>query len=260
MRMHAWLLMAGLLMPQLAQAHDYWIESTLQPVADQQRLQSRLYLGDGLQIEEEQPYKPERASDFHLYLRKRSIDLRPRSQVQRSPMLDTRLDGTGGLLRLDRTPAYPNSTPAAFRHSLEHENQLKGFGFPLPTADVRERYTRYLKSLVGDGAGQHGRDTGQRLEITLLDDPLVARLGSDVRVRIRFEGLALANAPLQAYRRDAQGAITAETVRTDADGQARFKLDGKGLWLLRMMHLRPCAQACAEVQWESFWAAYAFRR
>ncbi len=73
---------------------------------------------------------------------------------------------------------------------------LRGFGFPLPSGDVRERYTRYLKSLVGDGAGMHGRETGQRLEIMLLDDPVAAPLGSDVRVRIRFEGLALANAPL----------------------------------------------------------------
>ncbi len=126
MRRNAWLLIAGLLMPQLAQAHDYWIESTLQAAGEQQELQSRLYLGDGLQVEEEQPYKPERASDFHLYQRERSIDLRPNSQVRRSPMLDTRLDGNGALLRMDRTPAYLDSTAEAFRHNLEHEDQLEG--------------------------------------------------------------------------------------------------------------------------------------
>jgi len=82
MRRHVWLLIAGLLMPQLTQAHDYWIESTLQGVGVQQELQSRLYLGDGLKVEEEQPYKPDRASDFHLYLREsraRCAPPRPRA-------------------------------------------------------------------------------------------------------------------------------------------------------------------------------------
>ncbi len=260
MNTSTWLLIAGLMVPQLALAHDYWIESTLREVGERQELQSRLYLGDGLEAEEEQPYKPDRASDYHLYLRERSIDLRPDSQVRRSPMLDIPLDGSGALLRMDRTPAYLDSTPQSFRHNLEYEDQLEGFGFPLPSGDVRERYTRYLKSLIGDGAGLHGRETGQTLEIVLLDDPIAAPLGSAIRVRIRFEGQALGNAPLQAYRRDAGGGITAVTVRTDADGQATLKLDGSGLWLVRMMHLRPCAQECGEVQWESFWAAYTFRR
>jgi len=264
MKNSAWLL-AFLLLPQLATAHDYWIESTVLSPANQPRLQSRLYLGDGLKVEEEQPYKPGRASDFRLYVRDESqrdrvIDLRQGATAVRTPMLDMPFTARSGLLRLDRTPAYLDATPADFRHNLEHEQQLTGFAFPLPQKNVRERYTRYLKSLVGNGAGLHARETGQRLEISLLDNPVAASSGGLVRVRVRFEGSALAGAPLLAYRRDARGAITTQELRTDARGQARLQLDGKGLWLVRMMHLRPCARDCKGVEWESFWAAYSFRR
>jgi len=249
-----------LLLPQLAQAHDYWIESTLKPVAGKQRLQSRLFLGDGLKVEEEQPYKPARASDFRLYVDNREIDLRPSATAIRTPMLDRPFAGKSALLRLDRTPAFLDSKPAEFRHNLQHEGQLEGFPFPLPKREVRERYTRYLKSLVGTGAGLHARTTGQRLELTLLDNPISAPMGSAIRVQARLDGKSLGRAALVAYRRDASGKITSQQIRTDASGVTRFRLDGNGLWLVRMMHLRPCRQDCTDVQWESFWAGYSFRR
>lgn len=249
-----------LLLPQLAPAHDYWIESTVKAIDGKQRLQSRLYLGDGLKVEEEQPYKPARASDFRLYLDQGEVDLRPAAPAIRTPMLDRPFTGKAALLRLDRTPAFLDSDPTEFRHNLEHEGQLAGFPFPLPKRAVRERYTRYLKSLVGTGIGLHARTTGQRLELTLLDNPIAAPMGSTIRVQARLDGKTMGRAALVAYRRDASGRITSQQIRTDANGETRFRLNGSGLWLVRMMHLRPCRQECAEVQWESFWAGYSFRR
>ncbi|MDQ3056837.1 MAG: DUF4198 domain-containing protein [Pseudomonadota bacterium] len=253
-------LLALLLLPPMATAHDYWIESTLKPAGREQRLRSRLYLGDGLKVEEEQPYKPARASDFRLYLDDREIDLRPSAPAIRTPMLDMPFTGKAALLRLDRTPAFLDSDAAAFAHNLEHEEQLAAFPFALPKRAIRERYTRYLKSLVGSGARLHAHTTGQRLELILLDNPIASRVGSTIRVQARLDGKPMGRAALVAYRRDASGRITSQRIRTDASGETRFRLDGTGLWLVRMMHLRPCRRDCAEVQWESFWASYSFRR
>jgi len=254
-----WLAALAVAMP--AAAHDYWLESRLATQSEHPRLVSRLYLGEALRVEEERPYDPARTLDYSLILPDRVIDLRKTVQRKTTPALNMPLDASAALLRLDRNAAFIEHTPDKFRHYLEHEGQLADFPHALPKKQVRERYLRYLKSLVSDGAANlHSRVTGQRLEIVLLDDPLRVPSGEKVRVRVLFEHEALPNAHLFAYRRDAAGKVSTQALRTDVQGGATFKLTGTGQWLVRSTYIEPCTQACEKVQWDSHWAAFSFRR
>jgi hypothetical protein len=49
------------------------------------------------------------------------------------------------------------------------------------------------------------------------------------------------------------------TVVTDGRGIARFAYDGSGFWLLRLVHMLPCREACGDADWRSYWAAYALQ-
>lgn len=126
----------------------------------------------------------------------------------------------------------------------------------------RERYRRYLKTLVQVGTpgidDLHRRRLGQELEIVLLQNPYRLAPGATLEVQILFQDKPLSDALVKAYNRDAEGVVIKAKARTDAQGIARFKLDHKGFWLFRLVHLQPCRGECRFADWESNWASYSF--
>ena len=126
----------------------------------------------------------------------------------------------------------------------------------------RERYRRHLKTLVQVGApgkdDLHRRRLGQALEIVLLQNPYQLDPGATLQVQVLFQGNPLSDALVKAYNRDAGGSVIKAKARTDAQGIARFKLNHKGFWLLRLVHLQPCRGDCRFADWESNWASYSF--
>lgn len=126
-------------------------------------------------------------------------------------------------------------------------------------SEARERYSRYLKSLLQAGARHdetYKRELGFKLEIIPQTNPYELKIGDSLEVKVLFEGKPLPNAKVFADNREAGSTRTQQT-RTTAAGIATVKLDRSGFWLVRLVHMRRCA-ALAEADWESFWAAYTF--
>jgi uncharacterized GH25 family protein len=123
----------------------------------------------------------------------------------------------------------------------------------------RERYSRYLKSLVR--AGGHSDDTwkralGQRLEIVPLVDPFAVKKGGNLPLRVLFDGKPLAGAKVLAHRR-AAGKTATQSATTSAKGEVTFKVNGTGTWLVRLVHMRRAIKD-KDADWESFWGALTF--
>jgi uncharacterized GH25 family protein len=123
----------------------------------------------------------------------------------------------------------------------------------------RERYSRYLKCLLQ--AGDRLDDTyktvfGQRLEIVPEANPFGLRRMDSLPVRVLFEGKPLAGVKVSAHHRTAAKTRTLTAV-TDGEGRANFRLDRSGPWLVRLVHMRRCADR-KEADWESFWGALTF--
>lgn len=134
-----------------------------------------------------------------------------------------------------------------------------GFNNLESDADVRERYSRYLKSLLQAGSRHdetYKRELGFALEIIPLANPYELKVGDSVKVKVLFEGKPLPNAKVFADNREA-GSTRTQQARTTPDGIAALELDRSGFWLVRLVHMRRCADV-AEADWESFWAAYSF--
>lgn len=133
---------------------------------------------------------------------------------------------------------------------------------------AHERYAKHVKALVraqGDGAGA---DTAYRVmlgypaELVPLDDPYVLPAGGMLRVRAYANGRPIANQVVQAGGRTTSGSrITQREVRTDASGMARFRLDTRGTWYVKFIHMRDVpASAGDSVNYESKWATLTFAR
>ncbi len=99
---------------------------------------------------------------------------------------------------------------------------------------------------------------GPKLDIRLRQNPYQLDPGDDLEVLILFDGEPLADKLVWAFNRDPEGLASASKARTNARGIARFTLDRKGSWLVRLVHMLPRPDA-PEVDWESYWASYSFK-
>ena len=136
---------------------------------------------------------------------------------------------------------------------------------------AHERYAKHVKALVlvrGGGASRAPSDTAYRValgypaELVPLDDPYTLRAGGTLRVRAFADGRPLPNHVVQAGGRTTAGRrIAQREVRTDSTGVARIRLETRGTWYVKFIHMRPVpASAGDSVNYESKWATLTFAR
>lgn len=137
---------------------------------------------------------------------------------------------------------------------------------------AHERYAKHVKALVRvegpRSASRQLSDTAYRTplgypaELVPLDDPYTLRAGGILRVRAVAEGRPLPNQVVQAGGRTASGSrIAQREVTTDSAGIARFRLDTRGTWYVKFIHMRPVAASAGDsVNFESKWATLTFAR
>ena len=137
---------------------------------------------------------------------------------------------------------------------------------------AHERYAKHVKALVrvqeNGPADRATSDTAYRAalgypaELVPLDDPYVLRAGGILRIRALVDGRPLPNHVVQAGGRTVSGhRIAQREVRTDSAGIARFRLDTRGTWYVKFIHMRPVPPTAGDsVNYESKWATLTFAR
>ncbi len=275
----AWLALVFLSLAgaRMGRAHDLWLEpETAVPTAAGKGEETVLHLrmGEQFKTEEERPLQKDHVTRFDLFSdRAKRRDLLSAGQEGQEPAAKLRPDAGESLAVMDRTPRPITMEHDKFNHYLEEEGQeaIIALRARLGQSEQsgKEVYARFLKALVQerDPTGSmpstlYKRRVGQRLEILLENDPGRLKPDKMLTVKVLFEGKPLAGAKVFAYRREGgeQGAASALTATTSAQGLADFKLDQTGMWLVRLVHFRVPAERKPEATaaWESFWAAYSF--
>lgn len=132
---------------------------------------------------------------------------------------------------------------------------------------VRERYSRYGKTLINVGSGgdrsSATRALGLKIELVPLVDPTSLTTGSRLRVRLLLDGEPLAGALAGAIFAGGKAEPDSWplTATTDARGEAEFTLDHRGPWLIRAvtMQRRDNESGPEAADWETYWASLTFR-
>ena len=188
-------------------------------------------------------------------------DLRPSLREGQSPIaeLPTLAAGTH-LVVLESTAIAIELAAPKFEEYLaeEHLDEVRRARTERKQGDApgRERYTRYLKALVQVGAASDGtatRAVGGELEIVPTQDPFAG--GTTLAVQVLFRGKPLAGRFLVAAHRVA-GKVTTETARTDGEGKARFTMERRGDWMVRLVQMEPSREPGAD--WRSYWSSLTF--
>jgi len=125
-----------------------------------------------------------------------------------------------------------------------------------------EKYTRFVKTFVqvGPAGTDHfSKPFGYKIEIIPLSNPCMLRIGSELDVKVLFDGAPLAGQKIMAtydsYSDDPNE--YAQTGRTNSEGIAVFRMTAAGYWLIRCSHMIPLAGDKYAV-WESFWTNITF--
>ena len=259
-----------------AQAHDYWLEPGLPWAARGDEVTVHLWMGSLLKNDEERPLQKDRVARFDLFGdRSGRRDLLAQGREGQLPVSKARLESGSALVVMDRSPRPITMEAARFNAYLTDDGAEAVLAARKEQGQAdqpgREVYSRYLKSLIQerDPAAVtpntlYKRRVGQRLEILLENDPRRLKPDGSLTVKVLFEDRPLAGAKVFACRRaqtEGQPPVVL-TAATDAKGLAAFKLDQPGLWLVRLVHVRPAAppehRSENAPQWESSWAAYTF--
>jgi len=253
-------LLLALVAPALA--HDHWIEP--RPVRG--GVAVHVQLGEHLTGAEPHRAKgPGGTARFGIYSQVGFRDLLPWLLVDAVPFASIRwAPGERGTLMLvmDSAPREITLEADAFDAYLAEEGlravlaARAGSGGP-----GRERYSRCLKSVLARGRAGGPvatRVIGQALEIVPEQDPLTLAEGATLPVRVLFQGEPLPGAVVLAARRDDDGEVSTLTGSTDAQGRVAFDLRGRGLWMVRLVHMTGSDEVAAD--WRSWWASLTFRR
>ncbi len=162
------------------------------------------------------------------------------------------------------TLTYP--TWEKFQAFIDH----KGFGDiraihaarNLPTAPIKELYTRHAKALVAIGHGK-GADapTGLETEIVALANPYRDDLSAGMPVQVLYRGAPRAGAQVELFARAPDGSVEVTLYHADADGRVLLPVKAGHTYLVDAVILRQPSLDLTEkykVQWESLWAALTF--
>lgn len=229
-------------------AHDFWIEPTTFFPALGQTVGAKLRVGQDL-VGDPVGRSAELIKEFV------AVD-----SAGRRPLMGREGRDPAGLARIDNgglTIIGYNSNASHLELPAEKFNAyLKEEGLrvaPVSKSPVKDAFHRCAKALIQTGAGGADRALGFPLEVVAEKNPYTLGPGGELPVRLIYEGKPLAGALVVAFNK--MNPDEKQSVRSDAQGRARFRVDGNGMWLVKAVHIVPAGS-----DWRSYWASLTFER
>ena len=246
-----------------ATAHEFWIDPVEHTVAPGQPIEANLRVGteyEGSAF----AYIPARFRRFdHAF----QGEIRPvDGTVGDRPALAMTLPEEGLMVAIHATEdqSITWSTWEKFVSFLEHKDLAWGLtehdARGLSRENVRERYSRYAKSLIGVGNGA-GSDveTGMVTEFVALENPYSDDMTDGIDVRALYQGAPLMDVQIEVFRKAPDGTVEITLERTDAEGNATIPVDPGHRYMLDTVILRPLEVVeDRDPSWETLWANLTF--
>jgi uncharacterized GH25 family protein len=252
-------LLIGLAAASAARAHDFWIEPSSYAPAPGQRVAVRLRVADHFPGDPF-PRDSKRIERFAV-LGGAEAAVPGVDGIDPAGYLTA---GRPGLYQIvyDSNHASIEMTGEKFEkhlaeQGLERISELRRKAGGSASA-AKEIYSRSVKALlaVGGGGGEgYDRPAGLPLELIPEKNPFLLAPGSDLPVRLLFQGKPLAGVRVEA--RNPRNAGETVSGRTDREGRLRLRLASGGPWLVKAVHMIPAPKESG-ADWESFWASLTF--
>lgn len=246
-------------------AHEYVFIAYDFIVKQGEKLELRLFVADGFNIELERPFQKEITKNFELISENGKTNLLEKSKEGVLPILESDVDFKGlGLIHMERSYAEITLSNEKFQSYLKGDN-IENITIDTTKKEQRERYSRSIKTLIQSNSDEYvvENDTiyktvvGQVFEIVLLQNPYTLSEGDWISAQVFFEGKPLKNKAITARNRTGNEASIHYYSRTDDKGICSFKLEREGTWFFHATHMIESKDK-SKADWESFWTTYSF--
>lgn len=246
-----------------SKAHEFWIDPVDHLVAPGTPVVADIRVGTEYEGSS-YSYIPQR---FHRFDYSLGGDVLPvEGTVGDRPAMNITPDGEGLLVAIHVTTDQRLiwDTWEKFSNFLTHKDLTWGLeehdARGLPREKVRERYSRYAKSLiaVGEGAG-NDIEAGLLTEIIALENPYFDDMSDGLDMRAMYQGAPLKDTQIEVFEKAADGTVRIFLARTDATGAATIPVRPGHRYMLDAVILRPLdAVEDTDPAWESLWANLTF--
>lgn len=254
----------GLLWSALAGAHDFWLEAHPFYTPVGKPVDVSIHVGNDF-VGESLPNIRNWFDDFSIYQPSGKQPVEGRLGDDPAGHFTPDRAGTW-LVGYQSTFSYVDIDPDTFRRYLEMEGLDNALEIRrihgLEQQNGRERYIRHAKVLVQAGDGgeldMSTRAIGYELEIVPESNPYRLSVGDWLEVRLLYRGKPAEGLLLIAFSKTAPEGK--QTIRSDAAGRARIRLDQAGPWMLKAVKILPYHSETVdpEADWQSHWANLTF--
>ncbi len=210
------------------------------------------------------PVKPERLLNTRLVSRGGTANFDNIAAEAMRTSATVRVPTVGwAILTAQTMPSFIELDPKKFDSDLAHENLQNAVKWRAAHGETnkpgRERYSKYVKSLILAGAadGYYRERTGLAIEIIPEADPYSLRPGDTLPVQVLFRGSPAADVAVESAWLESGKSKMEVVGRTDRDGRVRVPLKATGPYRLHAIVMERCAEPKA-ADWESFWASLTF--
>lgn len=244
-------------------AHDQWLETEVS--RESKKAQVKVYLLVGEQFEKGEPAatrRSQRFSRFEMFSGAGKRDLRAQLREDQQPIaILTNVDNLQ-MIAMDSTIRDIELSSHKFEEYLLEEGLIDVLAERARTnseeSPGRERYSRCLKRIFPSTQGSDSivtKTVGQDLEIVPLQDVFKLNIGDEFSLQVLYHGKPTPNRAVVAANRW-RANVARQRHRTDAQGRVRFRLERKGDWMIRLVHMETSQEA--GVDWRSHWGNLTF--
>ena len=246
----------------LAATHDFFLlpENFFMHKGD--KLNLHLIAGDVFTKQDEMKYEPGKTVKFMLFYGSKKVDLTKIAKESESPVLNYTMTNSGqALLEMTRGYEFKESSRDSYSEALTSQGYDKLAETVKNSSQfrVKEKYTRYLKTLVfvddHDG-NDFEKVLNDDYEIILKDNPYKKKYGDDMIALLMFKGKPAKGAAMQLYIKSLSGNVYTQNLITDNKGLVSFTMSREGIFMLRSVRIE--ATKDKDADYESWWASYTF--
>jgi uncharacterized GH25 family protein len=243
----------------VAKGHEFWIDPLDHQVSFGDKVQADLRVGEAYEGGR-QSYLPRNFRRFDYVLQGQTLPVEGRIGDRPAMQVTPEAEGLLVAVHVTTDSHITWTTWDRFASFLTHKDLTWGLEAHadrgLPREDVRERYSRYAKSLiaVGDGAGSDS-EVGLETEIVALENPFTDNMADGLDIRALYRQAPMQNVQIEVFQKAPDGSVDVTLHRTNDAGEATIPVKPGHRYQLDTVVLRPLDMAePGDASWETLWA------
>ncbi|MGZ3874353.1 MAG: DUF4198 domain-containing protein [Mucilaginibacter sp.] len=245
-----------------ATTHDFFLLPEFFFMHKGDKLNLHLLSGDVFAKDDEIRYQPAKTTRFMLYNGSKKIDLTKMAKDSAAPVLTYQVSQPGqSLIEMTRSYEFSFSSRDNYAEFLNSQG-LDKLAEKVKAGNqfrVKEKYTRYLKTLISvdnEDGNAYEKVLNEDFELILKENPYKKKYGDDMVALLKFKDSPVGSAAVELYIKTITGNVYTQNLVTNSDGEVTFNMSREGVYMLRSVRVEPTKDKDAD--YESWWASYTF--